>query len=100
MSEKILGLNYWTSIQFSFSSHSKTVKARGKKKSLTFDLRLYLVRKSKKYKDTIVLEGISEIVPVEERKVYFSFKSVVFDEVYSQVFSFIQNYRNDQLIKF
>ena len=92
-------MSHWLPIQFSFDSQLKIVKAEWKKKTITLDLRLYLIRKSKKYKDTIVLEAISDIVPQEERKVSFSFKTVVFEEVYSQVFGFIQQYRNDQLIK-
>lgn len=54
MSETIMGLTYWKTIQFSFMAEKKQVKIDGKKDTIILDLRLYLVRKSQKYKDTLV----------------------------------------------
>ena len=61
----MMGLTYWTAINFTLVADKKQIRITGKKDTIILDLRLYLVRKSKKYKETIVLEAVEESVPME-----------------------------------
>ena len=47
------------------------------------DLRLYLMRKSKRYKNTIVLEGIEDGIMSDQRKIMIFFKSSIFNFIYT-----------------
>lgn len=62
MSESVMGLSYWSKVKVIFSYETKQIKLETKNRIFTIDVRLYLIRKSKKYKSTLVLEAISEIV--------------------------------------
>lgn len=78
MSDSLVGLTYWTSIRLTFTYQERMLKVESKNKVHNFDLRLYLVRKSKNYKNTLVLEAVSHIVPTESKKLSLSFKAAIF----------------------
>lgn len=61
---------------------------------MSIDLRLFLIRKSKKYKSTLVLEAISDIVSAGDRKLSLYFKQTIFDKIYEELLSCILTYRN------
>jgi hypothetical protein len=90
-----MGLTYWTSIQLIFLAEKRQIKVMGKKEIICLDLRLYLIRKSRKYKDTIVLEAVSDLAPSDEKKFQFSFKTSVFNELYKEIMGTIFEYRNE-----
>lgn len=71
-------MTYWSKVEVSFSYQSRKIKIGTKKRTYEADLRLYLIRKSKKYENTLVLEAISEVVSVDDRKISMFFKSTIF----------------------
>lgn len=65
-----------------------------KNRNFEVDLRLYLIRKSKKFEYTLVLEAISEIVAHDDRKISIFFKASVFEQVFLELFKCVMSYRN------
>lgn len=54
-----LKISYWSNANFKFRAQKKIIKLI-KKYPLQIDLRMYLVRRSQFYADTIVLMGCSD----------------------------------------
>lgn len=87
-------MTYWSKVHLIFNYEAKQIKLEMKSRNFTIDLRLYLIRKSKKYNSTFVLEAISEIVPAADRKISLFFKSVIFEKIYNEILKCIIFYRN------
>jgi hypothetical protein len=54
-----LKINYWTTVSLKLDKMKKLVSVTNKKKSFSIDMKNYFVRKSKKYKHSVVLEAIT-----------------------------------------
>lgn len=76
--DTVMGLAYWSKVKISFIYHTRQIKIETKTRNFIIDLRLYLIRKSKKYKNTFVLEAVSDIVPIMDKKISLFFKSAIY----------------------
>lgn len=50
-----LKINYWTTVSLKLDKIKKLLSVTNKKKSFAIDMKNYYVRKSKKYKHSVVL---------------------------------------------
>ena len=55
-----LKISYWTTVSLKLDKLKKILSVTNKKKSFTIDMKNYFVRRSKKYKNSIVVEVITE----------------------------------------
>ena len=55
----MMKISYWSTVSFKLDKDKKQIQIINKKKNFLIDLRLYYVRKSKKYRASLVLETIS-----------------------------------------
>ena len=63
-------LSYWSSVAFKLDKLKRQILVTNKKKNIIIDLRLYLVRHSKKHKQCVILECASEEIKNSEAKKY------------------------------
>lgn len=54
-----LKINYWSTVNMKLDKIKKLLSITNKKKSFSIDMRNYFVRRSNKYKSSIVLEAIT-----------------------------------------
>lgn len=55
-----LKFNYWTTVSLKLDKMKKLLSVTNKKKCFAIDMKNYYVRRSKKYKHSVVLEAITE----------------------------------------
>lgn len=75
-------ISHWTTVSFKLDKIKKQINITNKKKNNVIEIRNYYVRKSKKYKSTIVLEAILDDINNEAKKYLFSFSPQVVQRVY------------------
>jgi hypothetical protein len=54
-----LKINHWTTVSIKIDKLKKSILITNKKKNFPIDIKNYFVRRSNKYKATIVLEAIT-----------------------------------------
>ena len=89
----------WVSVTFRLDKTKYQVNLTSKKKITDIHLKGYLIRKSKKYKGTIVFVGAAEHIKSDKKKVEVYFKHTIFNEIYEELFKSIVNSRNEELLK-
>ena len=58
-----------------------------------------MIRKSKKYKGTIVFVGAAEHIKSDKKKIEVYFKSTILNEIYEELFKSMIACRNEELLK-
>lgn len=77
-----LKISHWTTVSLRLDKIKKSVLITNKKKNFIIDMSNYFVRRSNKYKASIVLEAITEEINNEAKKYIFSFSNQVVSSVY------------------
>ena len=54
-----LKINHWTSVSMKLDKNKKSIVITNKKKNVVVDMKNYFVRKSNKYRHSLVLDAIS-----------------------------------------
>lgn len=77
-----LKINYWSTVNMKLDKIKKMLSITNKKKSFSIDMKNYFVRRSNKYKSSIVLQAITEQINNEGKKYIFSFSQQVVGKIY------------------
>ena len=90
-------ISYWSTVSFKLDKIKKQIQIINKKKSFLLDLRLYYVRRSKKYKASIVLEAITEEINNEAKKYIFSFQNSIVNRIYDEILKCVLKCKNEKI---
>ena len=87
-------ISYWSTVSFKLDKVKKQIQIGNKKKNFLIDLKLYYVRRSKKYRASIVLETISEEINNEAKKYIFSFQGSIVNRIYEEILKCVMACKN------
>ena len=88
----------WITVNFKLNKNKNQVTLTTKKKSEQIYLQNYIIRRSKKYKGTIVFVGVSEDIKPDNKKIELYFKESIANEIYEELFQSVMWFRNREIL--
>lgn len=93
-----LKIHHWCTVSLKLDKIKKSVQITNRKKNINIDMKNYFVRKSNKYKHSLVFDSITEELGNEGKKYVFSFSQHIVGKIYDELLKCVYSCQQEKLL--